>query len=989
MHQDFAIIINHHRFFGYIFSPYLLEKDEKKFYLIKTKLTENNLNHYSKILTGHQIKIVNIIEEYNERNLKSVFTNKNISIREFIQNLKPEFISNHIRPFIERKIVNCIDLLQESETKLYLSEGSSAIYPENEVETQKYAAETVFNFIKSDNESKYFLSLKPVQKTSLSKLEKNLELTNKEAIILSDSPCILLLEKKLYFFKEKIEGKKFQVFFTKKFITVPKSAEEKFYKTFAAKCIANFSVEANGFQIIEKLPNKKAILSLEKDFSNNSSYVLHFQYDERKFPANKKQAIFVDFEKINDGFVFYKTIRSKKWEQECIDKLLKIGLIQKNDIYFYLSEINNLPPKEQTCEFVNWTNFNASYFEKEGFEIDQTYQNENYFTEEINLEFKVSDKNDWFDIMAVVNFGGKFKIPFLKLRKNILNENRHYVLPDGTIAILPDVWFSKYKDLLLFGEKNNKNIRLKKHHFNILSNSQVKTKRQSLQKLLKFDQNNLNNIKPPKNLKAKLRPYQLLGFRWMYVLKENSFGGCLADDMGLGKTVQTLTLLLKSIEENEKLDINNKQTENVQLDLFSIPEKENKKNLKNPSLIIMPVSLIHNWENEIRKFAPSMKTYKFIGGKRTKFFKEFYNYDVIFSTYGIIRNEFENIKNFKFHYLVLDESQMIKNPESKTAVAINELQSQYKLVLTGTPVENSLNDLWSQMNFLNKGLLGELNFFKKNIAKPIEKHNDKILSEKLLKMISPFILRRNKTEVEKDLPLLTEETLYCEMTEEQKLIYESEKSKIRNRIFKIVEEHGIKKSTLMVLQGLLKLRQIANHPVLSNSEYQFDSGKFEEILRNINNIISEGHKVLMFSSFVKHLELFVDNFKKNKLKFSILTGKSKDREKIIKEFINDPDNQIFLISIKAGGVGLNLTAADYVFLLDPWWNPAVENQAISRAHRIGQNNKVFAYKYISKNTIEEKILKLQNRKTNLAKTFINTDQSLKNLNVKDIEELFE
>ena len=988
MFQEFAIIINHHRLFGYVFFPYLLEKDEKKFYLIKTKITENNLNHYSKILTDNQIQIVNIIEEYNDRNLKPIFTNKDISVREFIQSLKPEFISNHIRPFIERKILNCIDLLQGSHTKLYLSEGSNAIYPENEIKTQKQIAETVFNFIKSDDESKYFLTLNPLKTT---KTNKNLELTNKGAIILSDSPCILLLDHSLYCFEENIEGKKFQVFFTKKFITVPKSLEEKFYKTFALKCITNFRVEAKGIQIIEKSPDKKAILSLEKDFSNNSAYVLHFQYGEKKFPENKKQLIFVDFEKINGNFVFYKTIRSKEWEKECIEKLLKIGLIQKNDIYFYLSGINNLSPQEQTNEFVYWTNNNASYFEKEGFEIDQSYQNENYFTEEINLDFKVSDKNDWFDIMAVVRFGDKFKIPFLKLRKNILTENRHYVLPDGTIAILPDVWFSKYKDLLLFGENDNKIIRLKRHHFNILSNSQVKINRQSLKKLLKFNQNSLKNIEPPKNLKAKLRPYQLLGFRWLYLLQENNFGGCLADDMGLGKTLQTLALLLKSIEEeeNNKLAVNKKHSETTHLDLFSIPEKENKKTLKVPSLIIMPVSLIHNWENEIRKFAPSIKTYKFIGGKRTKFFKEFNNYDIVFSTYGIIRNEFENIKNFKFHYLVLDESQVIKNPESKIAVAVNELQSRYKLVLTGTPVENSLNDLWSQMNFLNKGLLGELKFFKKNIAKPIEKNNDKIISEKLLKMISPFILRRNKTEVEKDLPPLTEEILYCEMTEEQRTIYESEKSKIRNRIFKIVEEHGIKKSTLMVLQGLLKLRQIANHPVLSNSDYQFDSGKFEEISRNLNNVISEGHKVLMFSSFVKHLELFVDYFKKNKLKYSILTGKSKDREKIINEFTNDPDNQIFLISIKAGGVGLNLTAADYVFLLDPWWNPAVEDQAISRAHRIGQNKKVFAYKYISKNTIEEKILNLQNRKTNLAKTFINTDQSLKNLNVKDIEELFE
>ncbi len=988
MRQEFAIIINQHRLFGYIFSPYLLEKDQKKFYLVKTKLTENNLNHYSKILTDHQIQIVNIIEKYNERNLKPVFTNKNISVREFIQNLKSEFITNHIRPYIEKKIVECIELLQDSKTKLYLSEGSNALYPENEVITQKQAAETVFNFIKSDSESKYFLSLRPEEKTSVNKSDKNLELTNKGAIILSDSPCILLLDKNLYFFKEKIEGKKFQVFFTKKFISIKKSVEEKFFKTFALKCIANFKVEASGFQIIEKSPEKKAILSLEKDFGNNSAYVLHFQYAERKFAANKKQTVFVDFEKIDGGFVFYKTFRSEKWEQKYIGKLLEIGLIQKNEIYFYLQGANNLTSKEQTCEYVNWANNNASFLEKEGFKIDQSYQNENYFTEEINLDFKLSDKNDWFDIMAVVRFGNKYSVPFMKFQKNILNEDRTYLLPDGTIAILPEIWFKKYKNLIIFGEQFHNNIKLNKHHFNILTSEQVKINRKSLLQLSDFEIDKFNQVELPENLNAKLRPYQLTGFRWLYLMQQNNFGACLADDMGLGKTLQTLAVLLKSIEENAPDNRNNSLSETGQLDLFSVHEKEIQKPSLAPSLIIMPLSLIHNWENEVKKFAPSLKTYKFIGGKRTKFTTEFNNYDIIFSTYGIIRNEIKNIKNFEFHYLVLDESQAIKNPESKIAFAVNELQSEHKLVLTGTPIENSLSDLWSQMNFLNKGLLGKLKFFNNNIAKPIELKNDKQMSEDLSKIIKPFILRRNKIEVEKDLPPLTEEVLYCEMTEEQKRIYESEKSKIRNQIFKIIEEFGVRKSSLMVLHGLLKLRQIANHPVLNKSDYDFDSGKFEEISRNLNNIISEGHKVLMFSSFVKHLELFVNYFESNNLKYSILTGKSKDREKIISEFTNDPENQIFLISLKAGGVGLNLTAADYVFLLDPWWNPAAENQAVSRAHRIGQNKKVFAYKYISKNTIEEKILNLQNKKSNLANTFINTDQNLKNLNINDIEELF-
>jgi SNF2 family DNA or RNA helicase len=309
------------------------------------------------------------------------------------------------------------------------------------------------------------------------------------------------------------------------------------------------------------------------------------------------------------------------------------------------------------------------------------------------------------------------------------------------------------------------------------------------------------------------------------------------------------------------------------------------------------------------------------------------------------------------------------------------------LVLTGTPIENSLTDLWSQMNFVNRGLLGNFNFFKTEFVTPIEKFNDKRKSERLQSLIHPFILRRTKEQVAKDLPDRTEQIRICEMSDAQRKIYEVEKSQVRNSLLENMEKQGVQKSSLMVLKALTRLRQLANHPKLINDDAE--SGKFEEVTRMLNNVISEGHKVLIFSSFVQHLEIYKNYLDEQNQKYSILTGKTQNRQQVIEEFQNNTDVSVFLISLKAGGVGLNLTAADYVFLLDPWWNPASENQAINRAHRIGQDKKVFVYRFISSDSIEEKIVRLQDKKSELADMFINNNNPFKALTTEKIKKLFE
>ncbi|MEP1095782.1 MAG: DEAD/DEAH box helicase, partial [Cyclobacteriaceae bacterium] len=434
------------------------------------------------------------------------------------------------------------------------------------------------------------------------------------------------------------------------------------------------------------------------------------------------------------------------------------------------------------------------------------------------------------------------------------------------------------------------------------------------------------------------------------------------DDMGLGKTIQALSLLQH--EKNTSPD--------------------------STSLLVMPTSLLYNWELEAKKFTPKMKILNHTGVNRNKKSADFGKYDLVITSYGTTRIDAEILGEFYFNYIILDESQAIKNPDSLISKKVRELNSRRKLILTGTPIENSTLDIWSQMRFLNPGLLGNEAYFRKEYLLPIEKKKDVEKIKKLNALIKPFILRRDKSQVAKDLPEKVVNIRYCTMSEDQREVYEKEKNAFRSRILDIIETDGMSRSHILLLQGLSHLRQIANHPKMTNPDYEGNSGKLEEVTYMIESSLTKGHKVLIFSQFVKHLKIVSDYLDNQGLKFAYLDGSTKDRKGQVDLFQTNDEYSIFLISLKAGGTGLNLTKADYVFLLDPWWNPAVEAQAIDRAHRIGQKQSVFAYKYITKDTIEEKILKLQEHKQKLASDLINIEESfVKSLSKVDIQNLFD
>ncbi len=970
--------IKEHTTFGYVFATYYTERRNKHFIEITENVSLMHAEDQSNNFNDYEKAIIKTIDSYSDQNLTKIFGEK-LKTHEFLKTVSEDDIQKRIRPFIEKRLYSVIEKLKEHEIDLYFKKDKfNTLHNDDLISLFKEPASVVFNIEKDEDGTKYYLSIKHN--------DLKIILNGKEGLILTNEPCSLLLDNNLYLFKD-IDGKKLLPFFKKTHILIPKSSEKKWFETFAGNAIQKYEVNAVGFTVKEKIFPAKAKLVLEKDWKGEYVFVLYFQYGDVTYNANKKVEHKLDFDDAN--FIFVKSIRNEDWEIQIIKQLTEIGMIVQLDNNFKITDEGN-KKEVQRHETITWLSENLKKITDIGIQFKQDFHQREYFTQKITSDIKIKQTKDWFDIYGTVKFG-EFEIPFIQLKNNILRENREFILPDKTIALIPEEWFAKYSDLFLFGEENTDNLLVKKTHFDALEKSEIKginsEFKENIKKLIKF--NNFE-VELPKKINADLRPYQKEGFKWLYFLQQNNFGGCLADDMGLGKTVQTITLLQKTIEERTPDQKNpiEKKPDQTQLNLFGQSEREVEFK-KMPSLIVMPVSLIHNWKNEINRFAPELKVIKYRGNKRQEKINKFDHYDVILAGYATVRNDIELLKEIEFLYVILDESQFIKNSSSKTYQAVLELKSEYKLVLTGTPIENSLSDLWSQMNFINNGMLGDKNFFTGIFQKPIEKGHDELPELKLKKIISPFILRRTKGEVASDLPALTEQIIFCGLEDEQRSLYETEKSKIRNKFIEMIETGERKSISVEVLRALNKLRQISNHPVMIDDTYTGESGKYNEILRSIESLTSEDHKVLIFSSFVKHLNLFAKYFDNENIKYSILTGKTRNREEVISGFQSDIENKIFLISIKAGGTGLNLTEADYVFIIDPWWNPAVERQAVNRAHRIGQDKKVMVYRYISENTIEEKIIKLQEKKTQLAETFINSNNPLGDFSNDMIMNLFE
>ncbi len=732
--------------------------------------------------------------------------------------------------------------------------------------------------------------------------------------------------------------------------------------------------KAQFHQLIHEL-SKYIEVDTESSISNTKSVISHL---------DKK----IELIEAGDYIVFLPYLSNKNIKFNLLDPqpLISENKIQapnENELNLFLQEYKNLHksfteiPDDQIHSSLHvddyiLNNWHLNFFETcSRLNIDleglENFERIKFSQHKAKIETDLTSAIDWFELNVSLVFGEE-KIARKEWIK-ALKEGRSYItLSDGTLGILPEEWVTKMKNLLTLAEVSKNNIQINKLRFNVLdgllkdiANKSVLEEITAKQRLLN-SYKNLDKVKEiPKSIKAKLRPYQKSSFQWLRFLDSSGFGGILADDMGLGKTLQLICLLAHA-KEKEKCH----------------------------ALVVVPKSLIFNWSNEIEKFCPSLTTYIHHGTQRHGTEDELLSTNIILSTYGTVVRDIEILRKITFSHIILDESQAIKNPTSKRYKSIRLLQSPFKICATGTPIQNNTFDLYTQASFVNPGLLGNQSYFRQNFANPIDKEHDKDASDLLLKMIHPFILRRTKEQVAKDLPKKTESIIYCEMLPHQQKMYDELKEQIRRDLLTIDEDDSQLK--FKVLDGLLRLRQLCNSPLLVDKKLKGKKAasiKIESLIFKLTEELANGN-ALVFSQFVQMLNLIREQLDQLGIPYAYLDGQTQNREAVVQDYMNNDECRIFLISLKAGNTGLNLTKAQYVFLVDPWWNPAAEAQAIDRTHRIGQTKKVFAYKMICKNTIEEKIIKLQKRKKKVASQLIHADEkTFKNMSKSDLLALFE
>jgi non-specific serine/threonine protein kinase len=583
--------------------------------------------------------------------------------------------------------------------------------------------------------------------------------------------------------------------------------------------------------------------------------------------------------------------------------------------------------------------------------------------------FSVKSGIDWFDMDVQVSFGEQ-AASLKDIRKALMKKQNYVKLDDDSWGVLPGQWLEQWARMVKLGKVEDGRLRINKFHFQLIDqlyemlDEPIAEEITEKKRLLRSFES-VEEVDIPEGVQGELRNYQRAGLSWLAFLHRFKWGGILADDMGLGKTLQMLSFFRYLQSQN-----------NQDPPVF---------------LVVAPTTLLFNWESEIQKFTPGMRHIVHWGKQRKIGSKEWKDYDVVLTTYGTLTRDIEWMKDFQFAAAVLDESQAIKNPSSLRFKAVNLIKADYRFTLTGTPIENNTMELYAQMQFVNPGLLGSQNFFKKEYAEPIDKNNDEQKTNELRKLIKPFLLRRTKEKVAKELPPKTEMPLYCEMEPEQRNVYEAFKNEYKRQVISKLEDAGVEKAKFHVLDALMKLRQVCDSPAILNTEedYGDHSIKLKELMRHILEKTGK-HKVLVFSQFVTMLRLVTRELDREEIHYSYLDGSTRDRQQAVQTFQEDDRCRVMVVSLKAGGLGLNLTEADYIYLIDPWWNPAVEQQAIDRTHRIGQDKQIFAYRMICKDTVEEKILRLQDKKKSLAADLITAEQSfVKKLTEEDIQAIFE
>lgn len=920
-------------FLAFLPNAYIAEQKGGAWYFFK-KATQEVLKNLTEIsLNPSQYEALDIVNSLQRSVLFQKFVKSDTNLGVIYQN---QLQKQLIQKYVEEKTSFLLEIISDNELFLTVNYKNKDEIFKQKVRITSKTLEPFLEFEKNDSGITYHLCL-------LDADEKIIPSEN-QITLLNNEKSWLVLNKQLVKVSH-LKATNIKPFLTKTEIFIPEKLIAEYFEKFLKGILKKVEVNAKGFDIVQKQRVLYSKIHLFYDFFTNYYKIyLEFDYDGYAFFSNNKKRVHSSLEIQENGAIVIKNYkRDESYESRKYAFLQELGFFEQEGIFFYEGEgvfttyFHLLKHKEDLIT--------------EGFLLNTIEIN----GKRISFDFpqlvfsQTTLINDWFDLDMQVK-QGDVTFHFKDLVQNIRNNNPIYPLPDGTLFVIPQEWFSRYGTLVKFAKIKEGKLCLPKNNYALLDDlPEIQSKTLIT---------NLQYVSSP-NLKATLRPYQQEGVRWLLEHYYNGLGACLADDMGLGKTLQTIALL---VDVHDKLP----EVENqVPANLFDLGLKQ-KEPLR--ALVILPSSLIFNWYDEAKRFAPHLKCVQYIGNERKSKASRLLNYDIIFTSYPIVTRDVKIFQKYEFRYIILDESQRIKNKNSQVFKAIHGIQAQHKISLSGTPIENSLNDLWSQMQFINPNVLGSFSHFSKYFRNGIEKKKDSVILEELKKIISPFLMRRTKEQVLDDLPEMMEQIIYCELSENQKKWYEIEKSKVRNQLLQIDKQA----SQFNTLNMLMRLRQISNHPKLLDKHSEIPSGKYEEVLNYMELVVNSGQKALVFSSFVSHLEIFEMWCKEKAILYAKLTGDTpvSQRKAEVVSFQTDKEVKFFFISLKAGEVGLNLTEASHVLLLDPWWNPFSERQAVARAHRLGQKNKVNVVRFVSKNTIEEKIIKLQQTKQELSQSIV-------------------
>jgi superfamily II DNA or RNA helicase len=931
---------------------------------IQKKATIGSVQDYKLPLTPTAQKLLDIIALLAPKSLEAKYNAQAKKITPLSMLLADAAISPKIIEYINRHLGEFLEVIVRENLPICLNMDTKPVAHFTQLETTDVVLQPKIYFEQKTDGLLYRLRL--VENGQVSRVQE------KHCILVCNEPAWVVREGLLQHI-EGINSAKLKPFFTKDELIVPQANLKVYYQKIILPLVEKIDFEHKGFDILSYHTILKAELAIVDNFITHSCGIgLTFDYGKMRFnwKESRPQKSFLDLtngEQVAIHHVKRDFIREKIY----VENLKKIGLTNQQSNYFEPIEL----PNPKMGAMIDWLITHHKTLTDSGFTvITPVIDNKTIALLRPSLSLMTAtQQNDWFDLKGEVVVG-TFRFPFGRLIPFIRANNPYFELPDGTYFIIPNEWFEKFQGMAMMGKMHQHTIRitrsqapalLPKDFFNIEEES-------SKERIV---------WTPPQYLKAKLRPYQVEGVEWLLGHYHDNLGACLADDMGLGKTLQTIAALLYAKENKKPTG----QVADFQTDMFSeTPTEAFLQPLQ--ALIVLPASLVYNWESEWKKFAPIVHLYLHIGAKRHKDIRLIQRNDVVITTYQTVSKDIDLLEKMAWEYVVLDESQYIKNKSSDTFKAVNRLNAAHKISLSGTPIENSLADLWAQMEFINPNLLNSFAHFDQHYIKPIERGQDEAQKERLRDLVKPYLLRRTKQEVAKDLPEVIRQIVYSDMGAEQKKVYEKEKSAVRNLL---LSSESAGKSMFeyqnIVIQSITKLRQLAIHPKLVLPDYKGDSAKFSDALSKWDEVRRADHKMLIFSTFVENLKLYRNHFDKEKQPYSWLTGETslKERSQEILDFGKKEDIQTFLISLKAGGTGLNLTAADYVFILDPWWNPSVEEQAIARAHRIGQTKTVMALKFITKDTIEEKILLLQERKKQLVADILDFE-TVPNLSREDL-----